>query len=285
MVDSLLVPLLNPVHLTGIITILAVLLVMILLMYLISAFVGKPFNLSLGPLKINFSSRNKTNQKDEKTNDTPDEHEHESETGNITRCSNCKFIIEQVKSIVCDKVKEKIELQYEILRRQLEYTEEKCSDIKSIMSNTYTDLLKTKIPEEDQPNIKSHREYKIYQMILKIGLNQCIVNTLKRAFKRNHLDEMDQEEWKKYIKHKNDIMVQRLSEFLDIMYDDSFLVTREELSIGNDVHLKNLKIQLTDIIETAKEIYLKNKSKMDMVDHEIDTKIDKLFLIGDEEDK
>lgn len=250
-------PKLSALFTGGVFSYLLITIGVIFLIYLITAWIGKEFDVSLGPIKMKFGGGKKSNLSDK------------------------KYIVEKVRDIT-KKIEEQIvELRYDTLRRQVNFTQDKSADIKSILSETYSDLLKEKLPEEEKSNVKSHKEYKQYQMVLKIAMQECIVSPLKKAFKVNHLNELDGAEWDKYIEHKLDLTKGLMSEFLDVMYTDSSYVSREELSDGNNLKLLEFKEEMQEIINNAKDIQTKNDDKITELKKELETKINDIIENGD----
>jgi hypothetical protein len=229
-------------------------LICILILYIISAILGKPINIGIGPIKLNLGSDKSIITKKDKI-----------------------FVINQTKAIIINNEKKKIELKYDTLRRQLNYAEEKVGDIKSLLAEIYSNKLKEKLPDAEKHKVKTHVEYKNYQMILKLGLYDCVIRILKRAFKTNHLEEMDFEEWEKYINHKTDLGIQQLSEFFDIMYGNNSLITREELHDINNKNMPQFKQEIKDILNSAKAIQAKNHKKITDLNNAMDKGIEQII--------
>ena len=229
-------------------------LILIIILYIISFFLKNPLNISIGPIKLFMGT--KKNEKSVKDD---------------------IYLIDKIKSIICEYKKEIIDLKYDTLRRQLTFAEEKVNDIKSLMSETYSGLLKLKLPIDQQEYVKSHEQYKNYQMLIKIALNECIITLMKKSFKENHLDEMVSIEWGNYIKHKTDTGIQHISEFLDLMYGNSFIVTRQELSEANNKHVEEFYKLVKNVFENGKEIQIKNNKKSEQLKDEMDKKIEELI--------
>lgn len=259
MLDTLLIKAISSPFLTGGASTILGLLVIIVFVYIITAIIGKPLNIGLGPLKLYFSGG------------------HRGQKQKPTSQSDKLILSERIKSIVSEHQREIVDLSYDTLKRQINYAEEKVGDIKSIMAETYSGLLRNKLPKHEKNKVKSHSEYKTYQMMLRIAMNECVITLLKKSFKTNHLDEMDSKEWQKYVQHKTDIALTRVSEFLDIMYGEHFLINRQELSDGNDLHVIDFKNEIQDILETAKEINQKNKTKIELQKEKMNTKIGKII--------
>lgn len=253
------IPKLSALFSSGMLTPLLVTIVTILIVYLVVSFIGNQFDVQLGPIKIKFGGKkNKEQLKKDK-----------------------KYLIDKVKGITKKIEHQIVELKYDTLSRQIKFTEEKSADIKSILSQIYSDLLKEKLPEEEKKNVKSHKEYRYYQMLLKIALYECVVLPLKKAFKINHINEITGIEWQKYINHKIDISISMLSEFFDIMYVNNLFVTREELSKGNDSKMSAFKEEMNEIINNSKEVQTKNDLKISNLEKELEDKINEMIDNGD----
>ena len=225
------------------------LMIFIVTLYLISYFLKNPLNIGIGPIKLVFGGGKKSSIED------------------------TSLVLDKIKSTVYDYQNQIIDLKYETLRRQLNYSEEKLNDIKSLLSDVYSDLLKTKLDDKSKEYVKSHEQYKNYQMLIKIALNECVLVMLKKCFKENHLDEMDHVDWDNYIRHKTDTGIQHISDFLDLMYGHYFIVTREELRIANLKNSLGFYNMVKDIFDTGKEIQRKNNKKIENLELELDKEI------------
>jgi hypothetical protein len=113
-------------------------------------------------------------------------------------------------------------------------------------------------------------------MLIKIALNECIISMFKKCFKENHLDEMNREEWESYIKHKADTGIQNVTDFLDLMYGNYFIVTREELSSATDKNIHEFYNLIREVFDNGKEIQLKNIKKIESLESQLEEEINKL---------
>lgn len=261
MLDSLSIySLLSPYVLGGSGT-LIVLLIIVVIIYIITSQVGKPFKIGLGPIKLDFTGGKKLQV-------PPGQNQN-----NYLTKKEKYLIAEQIKIATSEVESEKVELKYDTLRRQMNYAEENIGEIKSIMSQTYTTLLEKKLPEEEKNKVKSHPEYKNYQILLRISLNECVLRLLKKSFKVNHLDEMTPDEWDNYTSHKTDTAVQQMSDFFDIMYSEPFTVTRQELSDGNLENSSDFRKEMKDVLVNARNIQVKNNKKINELTEQLKQKI------------
>lgn len=224
---------------------------MLIGLYIITALMGKPLEFKLGPLNLKFGGSKPLDD------------------------SSCKknIMIEQVKNIT-KSVYSKIEfLKHDTINRQVNYLEDRIEDIRASMADIYSDILESKLPEDKKNNVKSNKEYRNYQILLTMAMNQCLKKNVIKSFKQNHLDEIDQFDWTKHINQKGDTSIQHITEFLDIMYGDKNLITRKELSLANEHYKAGFKDEIKDCYEHAREISIKNKSKIDDLKIELEQEI------------
>ena len=227
----------------GVSTPMLIALLAITLIYTIYGIVtGKGVNLSLGKFKFGFSFDKKT--KDEVTKP-------------IIQCEDCSkkdLYVERAKSIVNSFSEEQNSLKKDLLLQQMNYSEEKISELRILLCKQYSKAISQKLLI-GIAKAKEHTDYKSYRMLIYyILLSKVKDGIIKKALKENHFLDLSNVEFDHYINRKTDLIIDVMSDGLDTYYFDSTIISREELFILNEQILHETKAVIRAIFENARNI-------------------------------
>lgn len=185
--------------------------------------------LSLGPVKICLGSNKEDVKLDEKTLD---------------------LLIDTQQ----DNIKEMIKFEDDLLKRQMNYTEQKLSQLKFHLVSKYDSALSKKLGKGQDS--RSHKDYRNYQ-ILATMLNRDLLDKIfKSAFVENHLSEMDGLTWEHYLTDKTNFIMNHIGEFMDVMYGEGKILSRQETAeIERGLYDDVVKI-VREIFDNIREINL-----------------------------
>lgn len=247
-----------------IITVLSVIFVFCVVMFVLSWKSGKSFSLSLGPFKLVLGGKKK-------------------EESPILK-SEQEMLINSVKTLVFEKCERIHEIRGDAVERQMKFADEKIVEIKSIVTNRYAKQLQEKIPAAE--NAKTHKDYRAYQIMIGLLSNDLRDKVLRVSLVENHILDYSDIEWEDYLNQKSELMITMACDFIDVMYDGgSKVVTLKDLSEGNQDIIHTVKEMIKMIFRKARHISLENKKKIDEIENEIETDLNKLKGVSVENKK
>jgi hypothetical protein len=207
----------------------------ILTIFLVSILTKNPLTIGLGFFKINFGSK-------------------------YNNSSTSKNLIESLLEYQDDFTRKIVNIENNTLRRQLNYSEQKLSQLKYLMTNSYSALLASKLQVHE--DVKLHKDYRSYQILISMLIKDLIDNVLKEALIENHLDEMSSKEWESYISDKTNYILNYTEDFLDNLYSDGKMVLRNESYEAERKLFPEMKALFTEIFDTVKEIGIQAKKEI-----------------------
>lgn len=215
----------------------------VLIMYLISAITGKNFGIELGPIKLNTKKSNVDKLDKIKT---LLQFENQRDTEN----SLLDTLISAIKCRTRDK--DIVEFQQTVIN-QMRCAEDFNIQIKSVMTESYASLLKSK---DSTIDVRHHRDYKFYQVLVSSILDELKRNTLKESVKSIDIIALTTNEFQQFVEQKTTVMITLMIEYLDLMYQNNNLVSRDELHVVNESLAPKLK-------ELYRSLYYSIKSIID----------------------
>jgi len=206
----------------------------VLTIFLVSIFTKTPFGFGIGFLKLNF--------------------------GNKDSILNKQGLIDNILEFQEEHIKNVAELESTTIKRQLTYTEQKLSQLKYLLTNNYLNLLQKKIKSEE--DIKLNKDYRSYQILIGMLIRDLVDKVFHPAFIENHLDEFDDGGWSEYLEDKSKYIFNFNADFLDNLYTDGRLVSRNESYEGEKVLYADIKEIFKSIFENAKEISIQSRADL-----------------------
>ncbi len=205
----------------------------ILTIFLVSIATKTPFGFGLGFFKINFGNKDAINKDGLVTNLLEYQEEH-------------------IKNI--------IKIETSTLKRQMNYAEQKLSQFKYLLTNSYSTILSSKL--KDNEDVKLHKDYRSYQILIGMLVKDLLDKIFYEAFVENHLEEFDDAGWKDYLDDKSKYIFNYNTDFLDNLYGDGRLVSRKESYEEEKKLLEENKEVIYSIFDNAKEVA--KQSKIDL---------------------
>jgi len=243
------------------ISLLVGILLMFLIIYIISAITGRNFGFELGPFKINTRWNNNENRIDKIK--TLLNFENNKDTENS--------LLDTMVSIIKSKTREKdiIEFQQTVVN-QMRCAEDFNIQIKSKITEAYINLLKTKEPTID---VRQHRDYKFYQVLVSSILDELKRNTLKESINSIDIIALSTQDFNQFVEQKTDVMITLMIEYLDLMYQTTSLVSREEVHKENENIATKLKELYRNMYYTIRNIIADDNRYIDEIDNQINNDI------------
>lgn len=219
---------------------------LITVIYIVYSLVtGKGMNFNFGKFQFGISFDKKTEEKHVLK---------ESANSQCKDCSKKDLYIEKAKSIVNNFSEEQNSLKRDIILQQMNYAEEKISELRILLCKQYSRCLSNKL-NVGVITAKEHTDYKFYRMLIYyILLSKVKDGIIKKALKENHFLDLSNVEFDQYIQRKTDLIIDNISEGLDTYYADNLLILRDELSKINDMILLETKAIIRAIFENARNV-------------------------------
>ena len=223
---------------------------------------GKGMNFNFGKFQFGISFDKKSEAKVVVKDNTNSHH--------CKDCSKKDLYIEKSKGIVNNFSEEQNSLKRDLILQQMNYAEEKISELRILLCKQYSRCLSNKL-NVGTITAKEHTDYKFYRMLIYyILLSKVKDGIIKKALKENHFLDLSNVEFDQYIQRKTDLIIDNISEGLDTYYADNLLIIRDELSKINDMILLETKAIIRAIFENARNVadsyndrMLFNRSKME----------------------
>ena len=213
---------------------------------------GKGTNFNFGKFQFGVSF-DKRNDKSEET------------SGMKSQCKDCSkkdLYVEKAKSIVNNFSEEQNSLKKDLILQQMNYAEEKISELRILLCKQYSRALSNKL-NIGTITAKEHNDYKFYRMLIYyILLSKIKDGIVKKALKENHFLDLSNVEFDQYIFRKTVLIIDNISEGLDTYYADDLLIQRDELSKINDSILLETKTIIRAIFENARNVADSYNDKM-----------------------
>ncbi len=241
----------------------AVVLVLVFILYLISIVSGKEMNLGFGKFSLKLGKKNSSKVQRIKTllNDLGETETYKNLIGPIV-----------------DKTKEKTEEKdviklKETVTRQMAAAEDANIRIKALMSNKYAELLEENLNGE---NVRTHKYYKYYQIILASILDDTKRKILKQSLENNDIIKFSDLELEKFIEQKSEIMITVIFDYLDLLHSENSSIDMDELRKENKVLVPQLKNIIKDLYFNIKGIIQHDLEIIKNIDYDLGKTITEL---------
>lgn len=160
-----------------------------------------------------------------------------------------------------DNIREMIAAEDNLLKRQLLHTEQKLTQIKYFLVTNFNELLSKKLGKTEDARI--HKDYRNYQILVTMLNKELLDKVFKSAFIENHLTEFEGANWNNYITDKSNYIMNFINEFMDIMYGEGKVLSRQETAnIEKDAYDDILKV-VREIFDNVKEMSLNSALELD----------------------
>jgi hypothetical protein len=231
--------------------------------YIITAITGRNFGFDIGPLKINTKRVDGSdNTKLEKIK-TLLKFENNTETENS--------LLDSMVNAIKTKTREKdvVELQQTIIN-QMRCAEDFNIQIKSLMTRSYANLLKEK---DSTVDVRQHRDYKFYQVLVSTILDELKRNTLKESINSIEIDLLSAQEFDQFVEQKSSVMITLMIEYLDLMYQNNSIVSRDELYKQNQNLTKDITEAYRKMYSNIKSIIIEDKNYIKEINSQLDDNV------------
>lgn len=220
-------------------------LIVFLMIYIISAITGRNFGLEIGSFKLN--TRRNANGNDSRIEKIKVLLNFDNDKDNENS------ILDTLVNAIKNKTREKdiVEFQQTVIN-QMSCAEDFNIQIKALMTSSYADLMRQK---DSTIDVRQHRDYKFYQVLVSSVLDELKRNTLKESIKSIDIISLSPQEFEQFVDQKVNVMITLMIEYLDLMYQNTNLVSRDEVHKENE--LLSVKIK-----ESYRNLYYKIKNIM-----------------------
>lgn len=147
----------------------------------------------------------------------------------------------------------------ELLKRQMNVTEQKISQIKFLLVSSYIEELSKKIESDEDP--RNHKDYRNFQILTSMMLKELAEKIFKAAYIDNHIVEMEGSAWDNYLKDKSIYTLNFVGEFLDVMYGEGKTLSRQDLANIEKSRVDDIKQVVREILNGVREITLQFASE------------------------
>lgn len=196
--------------------------ILILAVLILTSVFGKVIDIAIGPLK--FSTSN--NKKECPNGEVCKKIQNAIEFYNYEDKS--KSLVETIVSETLKLAEEKDRLFFkESITHIMMIAEEFNVKIRSIFTEQYFNELKGMLqPTED---VKTHRDYKYFQVLINTVLDELKRSSLKQSIEASNISEMSDSEFSMFCNQKTDMMFLIIVEYLDLMYNINSVVSRDQM--------------------------------------------------------
>ncbi len=205
-----------------------ILTIVLLLSTIVLAFLGikskTGFNLSIGPFKLKLGG---------------------SEV-------NLPSLISSILTHQEEHLRKIFQTESSILKRQINYAEQKLQEIRYLLSESYSAILEKKL--DSSIDVRTYKDYKEFQRLLSMMMIELRDNFLTTSFIDNHFDTYGDIEWKNFCREKSVYLINYISSFLDTTHNEWSLVSRREAAIEEKKILDKIENVFYIIYENCKLI-------------------------------
>ncbi len=193
-----------------------------------------------------------------------------SEEESVRQSLDVGYIVSRVTGTV-SKISE-IKLR-EIPSLQMSFVEEKLLTFRKILMRIYAELLISKVG--DPKNVTVNEDYLFQSSLVKLAIHE-IQAVIRAALLRNHLDEMTEKEFDRYIEERVSLLMATKGEFFDLMYpSEKMLVSRGEIRERVKSSKKELEGIIRDIFHRALKITIDKNKEIDELNQDLDVFINR----------
>lgn len=188
-------------------------------------------------------------------------------------CSDCIIILMSKR--------EKFETQFKlvensILKEQMNYTEQKITQIQSLFLNKYSSELSACKNNGKIDNAESLKQYRLFYGLLKDGL-VSIKDELRRSFKENGFYDLDTKDFELYLKSKTKTLISIITQHMMNFYPNSEMcVSMDTINTLMNDNLMKLKDIISDVFINGKNVNTDAKRQMDSLTSEFSEELDRI---------
>lgn len=236
-----------------------------LIIYIVSVVTGRNFGFELGPFKLNTRKNCNGDTKIEKIK-TLLKFDNNKENEN----SLLDTMVTAIKTKT--RIKDIVEFQQTIIN-QMTCAEDFNIQIKSLMTESYACLLKSK---DSSIDVRQHRDYKFYQVLVSSILDELKRNTLKESLRSMDIISLSSQDFEQFVDQKVNVMITLMIEYLDLMYQNSSIVSRDEVHKENENLSGKLKEAYRAMYYKIKNIIVEDTRYMEEIDTQMKNDVDNL---------
>jgi len=249
-----------------------------LLIYIISIFTNKSLNLNIGPLKL--STGNGKKKLTEEENYYIDAIKRIEGLLTFYNRENYKSqtLVDSIVDESIEKTEEKDKIKFkETVTRQMIQAEEMNVEIKVLLTEKYADLLRKKL--DDNSDVKQHRDYRFYQVIISSILDELKRSTLKQSIQNTDIIILSDLEFDTFVDQKASVMITIIIEYLDFMYNTTSVISRDDVHTENEKIKPEIKSILKELFKRIKQIIIEDKELIQRINEKMNSNIDKIHDI------
>lgn len=158
-----------------------------------------------------------------------------------------------------------------ILKRQVNYADQKIQEIRHLLSENYANLLEAKL--DASVDVRTYKDYKEFQRQLSIMMIELRDNFLTTSFVDNHFDTYGEREWQNFCEEKSIYLINYIRNFLDSTHNEWSLVSRKEASREESKLLDKIRKVFYIVYEMCKEISITSKKEIEALREESEDEI------------
>lgn len=181
-------------------------------------------------------------------------------------CPYAKDIMELIHRTT-EHMERRQELKTFLIEEQMKYYEETEEEVLGLMRKTYLSLLADKL--QGDASYAQHPEYTAYIVTLKAIASE-VKSYMRGCFKANHYAERSIEEQRVYVEKKKTVVVQKITELLNI-YWRGVVVTRSELYKEHTTLLPELQEYVETIFNEAFLLARNSSTKIQQLEEAYNT--------------
>ena len=193
------------------------------------------FNIAFGPFKFSLGNKNNT--------------------------MNSMSFINDLLEFQEDHIRSIFQIETSLLKKQMNYTEQKLLEVKFHLCEAYANILSKKLTNGE--DIKLHRDYRFYQRITTMLIKEVADNIFYPAFSENHFETMSEDVWYKYVNDKALYVLNFGDDLLGTLYEDAKAVSRKEASDSERESVPKTKEVVKAIFDMARTYAINSKKEID----------------------
>ncbi len=184
---------------------------------------------------------------------------------NSISCGNCILILmgkreqlEEKKAALAREAQEKTVKVNSILKKQMNFTEQKLVEIQSHYLSNYSKTLSEKNADNTDENIK---QYRLFYGLLRDGL-VLVKDELRRSFKENGFYEIGGNEFANNIKDRALLLTSIYKQHIINLYPSSNMeITLQDVQNETDDYYDKFENIVFEIYVNAKEVFVDSEEK------------------------
>lgn len=200
--------------------------------------------------KGELSIGNKLNKKNKK-------HPHQD----CVHAKDALVIIQKTIELVVERVDVK---NYNSLKRQMNYANDRGKQIISILQKNYLNLLETKGIKD----VVESDSFQVYRLVLLV-LKDLMMDSIRNHFTNEDFNTLTELQFSSFLENTIEMLLSEASEHLNELYFYNKIITREELYKHNMKIVLECKNILKEVVVKAKIIEVENAGKIKEIDEDL----------------